>query len=72
MEPAVSGPPRRGANGMGVLPDWAELEPAAPQVTATMRRYLTQVGCVLRPRSVDNADMGLRSFAGFLTGSRLR
>ena len=62
----MSGPPRRGANGMGVLPAWADLEPAIPQITATMRRYLTQIGCVLRPRSVDNADMALRSFAGFL------
>ena len=30
-----------------------------------MRRYLTQIGCVLRPGSVDNADMALRSFAVF-------
>ena len=53
----MSGPPR-GANGMGVLPAWADLESAVPQITATMRRYLTQIGCVLRPRSVDNADHG--------------
>jgi site-specific recombinase XerD len=65
----VSEPPRRGANGMGVLPAWADLEPAIPQITAPMRRYLTQIGCVLRPRSVDNADMALRSFAGLLTGT---
>ena len=31
-----------------------------------MRRYLEQIGCVLRPRSVVNADMALRCFAGFL------
>jgi site-specific recombinase XerD len=54
---------------MGVLPAWADLEPAIPQITAPMRRYLTQIGCVLRPRSVDNADMALRSFAGLLTGT---
>jgi site-specific recombinase XerD len=33
---------------------------------ATMRRYLTQIGCILRPRSVVNTDMALRSFAVFL------
>jgi site-specific recombinase XerD len=62
----VSGPPRRGANGMGSLPGWADLEPAVPQVAATMRRYLTQISCVLRPGSVSGADLALRSFAGFL------
>ena len=64
--PAVSGPPQRGANGMGPLPAWAELEPALPQIAATMRRYLTQIGCVLRPGSVSGADLALRSFAAFL------
>jgi len=46
---------------MGPLPAWAELEPALPQVAATMRRYLTQIGCVLRPGSVGGADLALRS-----------
>ena len=62
----MNGPPR-GANGMGILPGWAELEPVIPQVTATMRRYLAQIGCVLRPGSVSGADLALRSFAAFLT-----
>jgi len=62
----VSGLPPRGANGMGLLPAWADLEPALPQIVATMRRYLTQIGCVLRPGSVSGADLALRSFAGFL------
>jgi site-specific recombinase XerD len=61
----VSGPPL-GLNGMAVLPGWAELEAAVPQVAATMRRYLTQIGCVLRPGSVGGADLALRSFAAFL------
>jgi site-specific recombinase XerD len=60
----VSGP--RGSNGMGELPGWAELEAAVPQVAATMRRYLTQIGCVLRQGSVGGADLALRSFAAFL------
>jgi site-specific recombinase XerD len=61
----VSGP-QRGANGMGSLPAWADLEPAVPQIAATMRRYLIQIGCVLRPGSVGGADLALRAFAGFL------
>jgi integrase len=38
-----------------------------PQMVDTMRRYLAQISCVLRPGSVTNTDMALRSFAGFLT-----
>ena len=55
--------PRRGLNGMAELPGWAELEAAAPQVAATMRRYLTQISCILRPGSVGGADLALRCFA---------
>jgi hypothetical protein len=62
----VSGP-RRGLNGMGELPGWAELESVVPQVAATMCRYLARIGCVLRPGSVENADQALRCFAAFLT-----
>jgi site-specific recombinase XerD len=62
----VSGLPQRGANGMGQLPGWAGLEPALPQIAATMRRYLTQIGCILRPGSVSGADLALRCFAAFL------
>ena len=50
----MSGP--RGSNGMGALPDWAGLEAVVPQIAATMRRYLTQISCVLRPGSVSGAD----------------
>ena len=62
----MSGPPPLGVNGMGVLPGWAELERAVPQAAATMRRYLTQISCILRPGSVSGADLALRSFAAFL------
>jgi hypothetical protein len=61
----VSGP-RRGLNGMAELPGWAELEAAVPRVAATMRRYLTQISCLLRPGTVSGADLALRSFAAFL------
>jgi hypothetical protein len=60
----MSGP--RGSNGMGELPGRAELDAAVPQVAATMRRYLAQIGCVLRPGSVGGADLALRCFAAFL------
>jgi hypothetical protein len=43
------------------------LEAAVPQIAATMRRYLAQIGCVLRPGSVGGADLALRCFAAFLT-----
>jgi hypothetical protein len=47
------------------FPAWEQLG-AAPAVAGVMRRYLEQVACVLRPRSVENADQALRCFAGFL------
>lgn len=49
------------------LPGWAQLETAIPQVTDTMRRYLAQMGCVLRAGSVTDIDGALRCFAAFLT-----
>ena len=47
------------------LPTWDDLA-ARPELVATMRRYLDQIGCVLRPTSVVNTDQALRSFAAFL------
>jgi site-specific recombinase XerD len=54
------------SGGPAPLPACDELTPQVPDITGPMRRYLEQIGCVLRPRSVDNADMALRCFAGFL------
>ena len=48
------------------LATWPQIEPSAPVMAATMRRYLEQVACSLRPGSVSNADQALRAFAGFL------
>jgi site-specific recombinase XerD len=56
----------RGHNGMGVLASWEQLELEVPEVVSTMRRYLEQIACVLRPGSVKNTDQALRAFAGFL------
>jgi hypothetical protein len=48
------------------LVTWEEIEAAAPVMAATMRRYLQQIACSLRPGSVTGVELGLRSFAGFL------
>ena len=38
------------------MPTWDQLAGARPDMVATMRAYLTQIGCVLRPGSVMGAD----------------
>jgi site-specific recombinase XerD len=48
------------------LATWDEIESPAPVLAATMRRYLQQIACSLRPGSVMGVEFGLRSFAGFL------
>ncbi|HEX5543265.1 MAG TPA: site-specific integrase [Micromonospora sp.] len=48
------------------LPDWENLADVAPKIVATMRRYLDQLACMLRPGSVGGADLALRSLAAFL------
>ena len=48
------------------LASWPQIEASAPVMATTMRRYLEQIGCSLRPGSVHNADQALRAFAGFL------
>jgi hypothetical protein len=49
--------------------DWASLAGQAPQLTATMRRYLVQLTTFLAPRSVDAADSTLRQLARWLTAN---
>ena len=46
---------------------WADLGVRAPQLVATMRRYLGQCATFLAPRSIDAADITLRQFAEWLT-----
>ena len=46
--------------------DWADLTARAPQLAATLRRYLVQLTTFLAPRSVDVADSTLRQFACWL------
>ncbi len=52
------------------LPTWQDLEQPVPVMAATMRAYLEQVACSLRPRSVHGVDLALRSFATFLLEGR--
>ncbi len=47
--------------------EWPVLSVRAPQLAATMRRYLLQLSTFLAPRSVDAADQTLRQFARWLT-----
>jgi site-specific recombinase XerD len=49
--------------------DWATLAAVAPQLTATMRRYLVQLTTFLAPSSVDVADSTLRQLARWLTAN---
>ena len=60
--PARQRPPRGGHAGA----QWAQIEAAAPQVAAVMRRYLRQLGTFLAPRSVDAADSALRQLARWM------
>jgi len=46
--------------------EWVQIEAAAPQVAAVMRRYLRQLGTFLAPRSVDAADSALRQLARWM------
>ena len=48
------------------LPGWDELALDRPIMVATMRAYLAQIACTLRPGSVGGTDLALRSFATFL------
>ncbi|GAB2492552.1 hypothetical protein GCM10027030_27420 [Luteococcus sediminum] len=49
---------------------WDQIVLAKPRLGQTLQDYLTQVACVLRPRSVVNTDQTLRCFAQFLIEQR--
>lgn len=49
--------------------EWADLVTETPMLVGTMRRYLSQLGTFLAPRSVDVADITLRQFARWLIAS---
>ena len=52
-------------NAAAPLPGWEDLT-ARPLLVGAAARYLDQIACVLRPRSVMNTDAALRSFVAFL------
>jgi integrase len=54
--------------GRGIPARWDHLAALAPDLTATMRRYLAQLAISMRPGSVALADTTLRHFATYLTG----
>jgi len=53
-------------SGPLLLSTWEQLDVSHPHVVVTMRAYLEQIACVLRPGSVTGADLALRSFAAHL------
>ena len=53
-------------SGPLAMPSWDQLTATVPGITTPMRRYLEQIGCVLRPGSVASTDGALRCFAAFL------
>ena len=59
-------PASREPAGSHAAAEWAQIAEAAPQVAATMRRYLTQVAAFLAPRSVEVADAALRQLARWI------
>ena len=60
-------PEGRRVTGRGIPARWENLAGLAPELAATMRRYLAQLAISMRPGSVALADTTLRHFAVYLT-----
>jgi hypothetical protein len=67
--PARAGGAHRAPAGTRAAAEWAQIGQVAPELAATMRRYLTQAATFLAPRSVDAADGALRQLARWLLAS---
>jgi integrase len=61
-------PDRKRVPDRGQPGHWKALEQQVPVMTATMRRYLAQLGISMRPGSVALVDTTLRHLASYLTG----
>jgi integrase len=61
-------PDRKRVPDRGQPGHWKRLEEQVPVMTATMRRYLAQLGISMRPGSVALIDTTLRHLASYLTG----
>ena len=66
---AAERPSSRGTPAMSPIGSGPSCRPGAPQLAATMRRYLVQLATILAPRSVEVADSTLRQLARWLTDS---
>ena len=58
-------------SGPVLLPTWEQLA-AAQEIVDTMRRYLEQISCVLRPGSVNNTPTGAARLRRLLPRDRTR
>jgi site-specific recombinase XerD len=58
--------PAREPAGSHAAAEWAQIAETAPQLAATMRRYLTQIAAFLAPRSVEVADAALRQLSRWI------
>jgi site-specific recombinase XerD len=70
-QPETSQVADRGIAGATAAAQWAQLEAVAPQVAATMRRYLARLAAFQAPASVVVADNALRIFAAWMLGTGL-
>ena len=61
--------PGREPAGAQAAAEWAQIEAMAPQIAATMCRYLSQLATFLGPASVGAADNALRQLARWALGS---
>ncbi len=58
----MTAPAAAGGADDGPVDDWTVLAHRAPQLAATMRRYLAQQAVTLAPRTIEAADGALRRF----------
>jgi site-specific recombinase XerD len=64
--PPAREPAGRAAAGRAAAAQWTQIRAAAPQVAATIQRYLQRPAAFLAPGSVDAADNALRQFARWM------
>ena len=59
-------PASRAVTGSIAAAQWAQIRAEAPQVTATIQRYLRRLAAFLAPASVKAAENALRQFARWM------
>ena len=68
-EPARAPAASQAVAGSIAAAQWAQIAAAAPQVAATIQRYLQRLGVFLAPASVDAAENALRQLARWMIGA---